>query len=206
MPGALRLSAPIHLHSSSERFCPHHWSVAILDTQREESTSEIPREAGLATWGAGSPSPGTSCPVIVLAPVGAGVPVARLLLQSPRAPAGLLLRARWAGLAWPGRERRWWGRGRPRGRSPRPLGDPSPVCPEAAPRPATSETRLSPTYRGPSPGETGHGPPQGPGSTPQQDCVGPGEGGDALPRSELGKGHWKEALVRRLCCVGLEAD
>lgn len=149
MPRALRLSSPIHLHSSSNRFCPHHWSVAILDTQREDSTSEIPREAGLATWGAGSPSPGTSCPLIVLAPVGAGVAAACLLLQSPRAPAGLLLREWWAGLAWPGRERRWWGRCHRRVRWPRPpLGDPNPVCPEVAPRPATSETRLSPTYGG----------------------------------------------------------
>lgn len=58
-------------------------SRAITDSHREESTSEIPREAGLATWGAGSPSRGTSCPVIVLAPVGAG----------GRGPASVLVRS-----------------------------------------------------------------------------------------------------------------
>lgn len=52
--------------------CSHPWSAAILDTHREDSTSEVPREASLETWEAGSSSRGTSCPLIVLAPVGAG--------------------------------------------------------------------------------------------------------------------------------------
>lgn len=55
-------------------FFSRPWSGAMLDTHREENTSEIPREAGLETWGAGSPFRGTSCPVIVLAPAGAGAP------------------------------------------------------------------------------------------------------------------------------------
>ena len=69
---SLRPKAMVYRHSPAG---------AIVDTHREESTSAVPREAGLATWGAGSPSRGTSCPVIVLAP-----PEAEVLVGSPASP------------------------------------------------------------------------------------------------------------------------
>lgn len=69
---------------------------------------------------------------------------AGLLLRSPRAAAGPLRRTV-SGAGGVGRERPWRGRDRPRvGRARPPFGDPSLVRPAVAPRPTTSETRLSP--------------------------------------------------------------
>lgn len=147
-----------HWHPA-KRFCSRPSSGAMLDTHREENTSKIPREAGLETWGAGSPSRGTSCPVIVLAPVGAEVPACGPSAPKSASCGRASLRRTVSGAGGVGCERRWRGRGHHRiGRACPPLGDTSPVCPRVAPRPTTSETRLSPTG-GLASGEVGHEPP-----------------------------------------------
>lgn len=112
-----------------------------MDTHREESTSEIPREAGLATWGAGSPSRGTSCPVIVLAPLALKVLALRPSAPKPRAlcpdVSAALGERGWRGWTRTSGEREgstlWAGASSSRGPQ---------LCPRVPPRPTTSETQL----------------------------------------------------------------
>lgn len=144
MYSSLKLRATVPLHPP-KHFCSHPWSAATLDTHREDSTSELPREAGLATWEAGSPSRGTSCPVIVLAPTGAGRRI--LLAFCYRAcelrPSLFDEHGQWVGgvvtdLTGAG------GASQER-TAATPLGGPGLSVRRAAPRPTTSETRLPPT-------------------------------------------------------------